>query len=105
MVDIPLPVTLIEITWFFIGLSFARGFAKNLDQTVQKSEWFMNKRPIIQWFTERLLDSLHHYWMGLLFMVYSNGMVELYWLGVGIFVDDIPDIPRRYKKLFKQLPI
>ncbi len=93
------PNDLFSLTWFLIGFSFARGFGKRLDNDIQNSEWFKRRNPIMKGFLKRLLDSLHHYWAGLLLMLYAPGP-EAYWFGLGLFIDDLPDIPRRYRILF-----
>ena len=32
----------------------------------------------------------HHWWIGALLMLYTTGIAELYWLGFGLFIDDLP---------------
>lgn len=101
-VTIPVPTDLLSVTWFLIGFCFGRGFGKQLDQEIQLTEWSKKRHPILRWFIKRLLDTIHHFWIGLLLMLYAPSP-EIYWFGVGLFVDDWPDIPRRFKKLFKPL--
>ncbi len=38
--QIPIPDTFLAAVWFGIGLTFGRGFGKNLDHTIQKTNWF-----------------------------------------------------------------
>ena len=95
---IPSPDCLLALTWAGIGLAFARGFGKQLDHDIQKDPWFKTLSPMWQGTVKRLLDTLHHWWMGALLMVYCVNTPELYWLGWGVFVDDIPDIPPRLIK-------
>jgi hypothetical protein len=101
-IPIPAPTTLIEITWFLIGITFARGFGKKFDLTIKATAWYKSLSPIPKWLIESLLNSTHHFWIGLLLMIYIT-RPEIYWLGAGIAVDDIPDIPRRFQGYFKNL--
>jgi len=86
-----------------MGISFGRGFGKKLDQGVQASEWFKKLPNPIQSIVKRLLDFTHHYWAGLLLVLYAP-IEELRYFGLGVFVDDWPDIPRRYRALFNLGP-
>jgi hypothetical protein len=99
--NIPVPVTFVEWLWFAMGVNFGRGFGKQLDQTIQSTDWFKRRGRFVQWFVRRVLDVTHHWWIGGLLMAYS-GSVELFWFGAGLFVDDLPDIPRRAKELLKE---
>jgi len=95
-----IPVTFEQFVWLGIGLCFARGFGKRFDEDIKNSEWFKKLNGWKRWIVERLLDFTHHWWVGALLMLYSP-YPQLYWFGVGIFLDDIPDIPRRLRKYFK----
>jgi len=108
VLQLPLPETLIQWTWFLIGFFFARGFGKQLDQDIQESEWFKSLPNDAQWILKRLLDSLHHLWIGMLLMVYGpkffpEQKIEFYWFGYGIFIDDLPDLPKRFREYFKYI--
>lgn len=97
-VTIPTPETLLALVFAGIGIAFGRGFGKRLDQDIQNSEWFKHRSPITRNFLKRMLDVLHHWWMGGLLMVYYPDTPEFYWFGWGLFVDDLPDIPPRLLK-------
>lgn len=101
MLNIPLPIpqTLFAATWFLIGFTFARAFGKQLDQMVQQTDWFLTLDAPRQWLVKASLDFLHHFWMGLLLMIYAPSE-SYYWFGYGVFIDDLPDVPRRFKKWF-----
>lgn len=107
MITLPTPENLVQITWLFIGFMFGRAFGKQLDQEVQNSQWFKNRHPLCQWIIKRCLDFLHHFWIGLLIMIYvcdpciSTIDNEAYWFGYGLFLDDVPDIPKRFIRLIK----
>lgn len=103
MIEVPIPETLIQITWFLIGLLFARSFGKKLDNEIKKTEWYKGQATLPKWLIAHTLDFLHHFWMGLLLMVYFSEYPEIFWFGAGLLVDDIPDIPARYQNLFKSL--
>jgi len=97
-VNVPVPSNLLEVTWFLIGFTFARAF-KRFDYDLQESTWFKTRGGLTRWILRRLMDFFHHFWVGLLLMCYA-WRPEVYWFGAGIFVDDLPDLPRRLKKLF-----
>lgn len=102
MIQIPVPASFVEWLWFGIGINFARAFGKQMDQTIQASDWFKARSPPLRWFIERLLDALHHWYIGGLLIAYG-GQAEAVWFGWGVLVDDLPDIPRRAKKLFQKI--
>jgi len=97
-------LTPLEAFWLVLGLVFARAFGKQFDQDVVKSTWFHNLNRFERGLIRRLLDFLHHWWMGLFIFFYSP-IIELKFFGLGIFIDDLPDVPRRYRKFFKYLLI
>ncbi len=99
---IPVPDTFLAAVWFGIGLTFGRGFGKNLDQTIQKTNRYKTLPTWQQWIVARTLDVAHHWWIGALLMVYVT-IPEMFWFGAGLFVDDLPDVPRRVKELFQKL--
>ena len=97
---LPIPETLFEATWFGIGLTFGRCFGKDLDYKIQQSEWFKRRDAFGKWVVKFLLDFLHHWWIGALIMIYCPQYPEAYWFGLGLIVDDAPDIPNRIRKVF-----
>lgn len=98
MISIPVPDTLEAVTLLVIGFQLSRSFSKKLDQSVQSTSTFKAQSPVIKWFIKSLLDFTHHYWVGLLIMVY--GPASTYWFGLGLFLDDLPDLPRRFRAMF-----
>jgi hypothetical protein len=100
---IPTPETLIAITFFGMGIVFGRGFGKRLDQDIQASEWFMKQPELNKWIFKRLLDVTHHWWIGMLMVLYLP-YEECIWFGWGLVVDDIPDLPFRYSGLERKEP-
>jgi len=101
MIPLPIPDTLLTVTWFGMGLIFGRAFGKKIDWEIQQSEWFKRRSKVVQFLVKGLLDFTHHWWMGALLMVYVSGVLEVYWFGCGLLVDDFPDVPRRIQKYFK----
>ena len=89
---LPLPQTLFEVTWTIIGIQFGYVFGKlngnggGVDQDIEKGcsrfSWFWQRC------LKRALNFLHHYWIGLLLIVYNIGVPELKWLGLGLFLED-----------------
>ena len=102
-ITIPLPPNFLCWVWFAIGINFGRAFGKRLDQEIQATQWFRRKPKWLRWILKRLLDAIHHWYIGALLMVYFPNIPELYWFGAGLFVDDLPDIPRRAKELLSDL--
>jgi len=92
-------MNLLSATWIVIGFTFGRGFGKRLDQGITASKWFKKRNPIIQGLLARILDVTHHFWVGLLLMLYVP-IPEAFYFGMGLFIDDLPDVPRRFRKLF-----
>jgi len=70
---------------------------------VQVTTWFAKRSVGTKWLLRRLLDALHHWWIGALLMLYFSSIPEIYWLGVGLFVDDLPDIPRRAQEIWSEM--
>jgi len=104
-IPIPIPATLLEVLWFFLGITFGRAFGKKLDCEIQATDWFKKRTVITRWILRRLLDFTHHWWIGLLLVVYFPHITELYWFGWGLFYDDLPDVPRRMKAILKDLKV
>lgn len=104
-IDLPLPQTLLEVTYFLIGFFAGRAGAL-CDHQIKESAWYKKQRPCVKSTISALLDFTHHFWIGLLIMVeipmtaYGG---RPYWFGMGLFVDDMPDIPSRFKKWFGYL--
>jgi len=98
---LPVPKSLFDLAWAIIGWHLGKTFS-NLDEellkTIPDSQWY--KRVIY-----RILYFIHHYWVGLLLIVYCGYILEvnncwdavfgyfgairaLLWLGYGLFVED-----------------
>jgi hypothetical protein len=108
VIDIPVPTTFAAIVWVGIGITFGRAFGKQLDQTIQNTERFKQLGTFTQYLIERFLDAMHHWWMGALLMLWFVDPefiqvfgydISIYWFGMGLLIDDIPDMPPRIKKL------
>jgi len=95
-------INLVVVTWVAIGFLFGRSFGKQIDFKVTNSEWFMHLKPWQQYIVEGLFNFLHHWWAGLILYIYAP-IPEIRWFGLGLFLDDWPDIPSRFKKYFKYL--
>lgn len=100
LLELPIPQTFLQAVWMGVGLTFGRAFGKDLDYNVQQSDWFKNRNYLIQLFLKRLMDFLHHWYMGALLMIYFSEL-EVYWFGFGLLIDDLPDIPSRIKKFVR----
>ena len=106
-----LPTNLEQLTWFLIGFTLARAFGKQCDQTIKSTDWFKRRSKVAKWLIASLLDFLHHFWIGLLLMTYAQQIANaigispdaVFWFGYGVLVDDLPDIPRRYRRWFAYL--
>jgi len=104
-INLPLPETLLEVTYFLIGFMAGRAGAL-CDHQIKESAWYKKQGVATQSTISALLDFTHHFWIGLLLMVEIPRTVcggRPYWFGMGLFVDDMPDIPARFKKWFGYL--
>ena len=95
--SVPIPGTFEAAVWFALGIQFGRSFGKKLDQEVQAQAWFKAWPAWAQAAGKRILDFTHHWWVGALIMLYAPGF--WYWFGAGLLIDDLPDVPARFKKL------
>lgn len=100
-ISLPLPETLLQMTWFLIGFFAGRGGAKT-DNIIKESNWYKGLCGWQQKILNGILDFTHHFWMGMLLMTYALSP-EMYWFGMGLFIDDLPDIPARFVKWFGYL--
>lgn len=109
MIEIPIPVTNLEIVALAMGITFGRNFGKRLDQSVKKSKWFTGRHDVWRWLIGNILDFTHHWWIGALVWLYAmqiSGIILvdqsfIMFFGVGLFVDDIRDfkhVMQRYLK-------
>ncbi len=109
--ELPVPSTLLQVTWLLVGFTFSRAFAKNLDRSVQETTLFKAQGKFAQTLIKNLLNFLHHFWIGLLLIVYSAPIASplrfspdiITFFGLGLFLDDLPDIPQRFRKYFQSL--
>jgi len=97
---LPVPATFAQAVWALLGIQFGRSFGKKLDQGIQASAWFKSRHPLWQSLLKRVLDCLHHWWIGALLMIYVPG--DAYWFGLGLLIDDLPDVPRRFKGILQE---
>ena len=98
--NIPFPADFESAVWLAIGITFARAFGKRFDRDIQASAWFKGLEAWQKWIAKRSLDFMHHWWMGALIMLYCP-LPQAYWFGAGLFLDDLPDVPRRVRGIFK----
>ncbi len=99
--EVALPQTLQEVTWLIIGFMVGRAF-KGIDQAIQKTHSYQHQNPLTKQVIKNTLNFFHHFWIGLLLVCYAP-IPELTWLGWGLFIDDLPDMPKRFKGYFRYL--
>jgi len=97
----------LEVLGFSLGLLFGNAF-KDVDHQVQQTPWFKSLTPFQQWILQRILDAMHHFQYGLVLIVLAECFLQgsllyilVYAMGVGLVVDDLPDIPARYRDFFR----
>lgn len=105
---IPWPSNEKDFLWFALGLQFGRSFGKKLDHEIQQSEWFQTQPPWAQSIIKRVLDFTHHWWVGYILWCYAAAIAawigqpylvnEIFWFGIGLLVDDLPDLYNRIKE-------
>ena len=95
---LPVPKTLFDFTFAVIGWQLGDAFSKHdnigLDDAIMKHGKF---KGIWKFIISRLLHFFHHYWIGLLLMVFclpanwpdpNWWQGALYWIGYGLFIED-----------------
>jgi len=95
---LPVPKTLFDFTFAVIGWQLGNAFSKHdnigLDDAIMKHGKF---KGIWKFIISRLLHFFHHYWIGLLLMVFclpanwpdpNWWQGALYWIGYGLFIED-----------------
>lgn len=97
---IPIPVTFAAVVFAALGFQFGRAFGKKLDYEIQRGDWFDDRGRAVQWLVRALLDFTHHWWIGALMMMRFAIPSPFYWFGFGLFIDDLPDMPRRFRGYF-----
>ena len=106
---IPIPNGNRAILWFFLGMQFGHSFGSRLDQEVQAADSFRNLPGWLQGIIRRLLDFLHHWWIGAILWVYAVGIAaylgfpwfttEILFFGLGLMIDDIRDIDNLKRRI------
>jgi hypothetical protein len=106
-----LPPTFETALLFAMGIMFGRCFGKEMDQTIQKTEWFKSLNNPSKWLVKRILDFTHHWWIGGLLMILAPQIgthfadpalgLSIYWFGAGLFIDDLPDLPPRLQEMLR----
>ena len=84
---------------------------KKLDRATQATDAFKSQNRFVQTLIKNALNFIHHFWMGLLLIVYGAqiaGVLQVEadvvcFFGLGLFLDDLPDVPARFKKYFANL--
>jgi len=112
VIELPIPKTFLELFWLALGIVFGRAFGKQLDHDIQQVEEFKKLPRWLRWIIKRLLDFTHHWWIGGIIMI-SYDAVEIFyfgrlpvcpfWFGYGLFIDDIPDVPKRVRDMLNYL--
>ena len=92
---LPIPKTLLEITWVLIGWQLGKSFGTikdnglggngSVDDYIRESGKWKGWSKVI---VERTLYFLHHWEIGLLLIIYKMPVAELKWLGLGLFLED-----------------
>ena len=70
VIQIPTPETLLQLTWAIMGFMFARAFGKQFDQVIHGTDWWATASDIEKFIVGGILNFFHHFWIGLLLMVY-----------------------------------
>jgi len=98
--------------WAALGFVSARAFGKRFDRTLKSTRWFRRRGWLLRGLLAGLLDACHHWELGLLLWFYAppwslpTGFNQpLQWLGLGLFVDDMPDVPTRFRRYFSYLSL
>jgi len=109
---LPAPLELTKTALFLFVFSgyVTRFFTKNLDQDIQESPWFLEQNKWTQLVVKKALDFFHHWPLGWALMLWAarvSALIpfftvnDIYYVGLAIFLDDLPDVPRRYTEMLK----
>jgi len=93
---LPVPKSLFDFSWAIIGWQLGKAFG-GFDEEFLESVPSLYKRAVY-----RVLHFIHHYWIGLLLIIYCGSLIydwkavfgaqgalrAAYWLGYGLFVED-----------------
>jgi len=116
----PVPFELTTVSFFLLIVVgyVTRVFTKNLDEDIQKGDWFKGLSKIQKLIVKKTLDLFHHWPLGWALMIWSTQIAlnsylswlsltpgDVYWIGAAIFIDDLPDVPRRVKDAFSNFSI
>ena len=92
---------------FALGFGISR-FVKEFDHTFKMSEYYSSLSKELQMVISAIIDCFHHLPFGLL-LIYLSSVVSgnfsafLLFLGLGLTGSDLPDLPARYREIFKYL--
>jgi len=96
-----IPATLEQLLFMLISFSASLTFFKELDDELQKTEWFTalgedtSIKGILKYRAYKVaLDALHHWWAGLALIIYAPWPF-VSWVGSGLLIADLPDMIRR----------
>jgi len=104
---LPVPEIPVEVVFLLLGSQFGRSFGKQLDEAIKYSPWFealklssLLQDQITVFLLPRLLDFLHHGWIGALIMIQYPAPSWLFWFSFDLMLDDCKDIPRQIQEFF-----
>jgi len=98
---LPVPKTLFDFTFAVIGWQLGNAFSKQdnigFDEVLEAETKLGKAKGILGFIGRRVLHFVHHYWIGLLLMVFCLPVNwpdpnwwqgALYWIGYGLFIED-----------------
>lgn len=88
---LPVPQTLFELTWVLIGMQLGKSMGTINQSGMGVDEYITAHGKLRGWgkfVVDRVLHFVHHYWLGLLLIIYDLPLLELQWLGLGLFLED-----------------
>lgn len=100
---IPIPQTLFALTFAIIGWELGDAFSTKdsvgLDEAMKETGYWNKLKGLSKFIASRMLHFFHHYWLGMLLMVFCSPWATeypvqnwifgaFYWFGYGLFVED-----------------
>jgi len=88
---LPTPHTLFELTWVLIGIQLGKSFGVINQSGMGVDEYVRANGKLKGWtkfIVDRVLHFTHHYFIGLLLIVYPIPYPEFKWFGLGLFLED-----------------
>lgn len=99
LISMAIPTTVNTLYFWTLGVILSREIFKPLDYNLKETDAFKNLSRLEQEVYSRILDGIHHWWIGAFLMLYPPAQFTevIRWVGAGIFIADMPDFYNRIR--------